>query len=210
MRKTVIQIVAGVITIAAWAFLGFSLHGRMGPRVDVASYETSGRLIAQQALALLEPGGEITVIARDTTSFKNPASDIQLDSFLKTIDHAHATVGDIHKLQVDALRPIAVPSIDFCQAIRNTPQGGVVVSFMGPPMLTDADRSRLGDTQPAIVAFCSDNLPQLVDLRSLFKQGLLQAAVVDGPGLGQPNQSFLTLTPTNLAGLSAWQGSERK
>jgi hypothetical protein len=210
MRKTVIRIVAGIITVAAWSFVGFSLHGGMGPRFDAASYEASGRLMAQQALALLEPGGEITVLARDTTTFKNPASDIQLDSFRKTIERAHATIGDVHKLQVDPLRPIAVPSIDFCQAIRNTPQGGVVVSFMGPPMLTDVDRSRLGDIQPAIVAFCSGNLPQLVNLRSLFKQGLLQAAVVDRLGLEQPEQSFLTLTATNLAELSAWQGPEHK
>ena len=46
-------------------------------------FEESGRLMAAQAMALFEPGGEITVIARDTSTFSNPASDIQLASFLK-------------------------------------------------------------------------------------------------------------------------------
>jgi hypothetical protein len=170
--------------------------------------------MAQQALALLQPGGDITVIARDTGTFKNPATDIQLASFVKAIDQAHATIHSFHTLQVDPLRPIAVPSSDFCDIIRNTPEGSVIVSFMGPPQLTAAERSRLGDIQPAIVAFCSGRLPELVDLPSLFKEGLLQAAVLDRRGAesaGQandPEQSFLTLTATNLAALSARPGTE--
>jgi hypothetical protein len=220
MCKTVIRIVVGLITIAAWWLLGLSLHGGLGPRVDAGPHEASGRLMAQQALALLEAGGQITIITRDTSTFKNPASDIQLASFRKTINQAHAAIGTLRKLQVDPLRPIAVPSIDFCEAIRNTPQGSVIASFMGPPLLTDADRSRLGEIQPAIVAFCSGSLPELVDLRALFKQGLLQAAVVDRRGLERPapdaahqpdhsEQSFLALTATNLADVSAWQGAKR-
>jgi hypothetical protein len=163
--------------------------------------------MAQQALAWLEPGGQITIITRDTTTFKNPASDIQLAGFRKAINQAHAAIRSIHELQVDPLRPIAVPSSDFCEVIRNTPQGSVIVSFMGPPVLTGADRSRLGEIQPAIVAFCSGSLPESVDLRSLFEEGLLQAAVVvDRRG---SEQAFLTLTATNLADVPAWQGAER-
>jgi len=206
MCKTVIRIVVVLTTIAAWSLLCLSLHGGLGPRVDRGPYEASGRLMAQQALAWLEPGGQITIITRDTTTFKNPASDIQLASFRKTINQVHAAIRSLHELQVDPLRPIAVPSIDFCEVIRNTPPGSVIVSFMGPPLLTEADRYRLGDIQPAIVAFCSGSLPELGDLRSLFEQGLLRAAVVDRRG---SEQSFLTLTATNLADMSAWQGVKR-
>ena len=216
--KAVIGIAAGLITVAAWSFLWVSLHGGLGLRVDAGPHEASGRLMAQQALALLEPGGQITVITRDTTTFKNPASDIQWASFRRTINQARAVIGTLYKLQADPLRPITVPSSDFCEAIRHTPQGGVIVSFMGPPLLTDAERSRLGEIQPAIVAFCSGSAPKWVDLRSLFEQGLLQAAVVDCRGSERPTpdaanqpdrseQSFLTLTATNLADMSAWQGA---
>jgi hypothetical protein len=208
MCKTVLRIVVGSTTIAAWSVLCLSLHGGLGPRVDAGPYEASGRLMAQQALAWLEPGGQITIITRDTTTFKNPASDIQLAGFRKAINQAHAAIRSIHALQVDPLRPIAVPSSDFCEVIRNTPQGSVIVSFMGPPVLTGADRSRLGEIQPAIVAFCSGSLPESVDLRSLFEEGLLHAAVVvDRRG---SEQAFLTLTATNLADVSAWQGAERQ
>jgi hypothetical protein len=218
MGRTVIRIAVGLITIAAWSLLCLSLHGGLGPRVDTRAHEESGSLLAQEALAWLEPGGQITVIARDTGTFKNPASDIQLASFRKAISQAHATIHSIRALQVDPLRPIAVPSSDFCEVIRNAPEGSVIVSFMGPPVLTVAERSRLGEIKPAIVAFCSGSLPELVDLRSLFEQGLLQAAVVDRRGAGWPapasaNQrndaepSFVTLTATNLADLSSWRGT---
>ena len=220
MGATVIRILAVSAIIGAWSILLVSLHGGLGPRVDARPYEASGRLMAQQTLACLANGGQITVITRDTATFKNPATDIQLASFQKAIGKAHATIHSLRELQVDPLRPIAVPSGDFCEAIRNTPKGSVIVSFMGPPLLTEAERSRLGEIKPAIVAFCSGTLPELVDLRPLFDQGLLQAAVVYRRGVGraapgaanqrdQSEQSFLMITAANVADLSAWRGSER-
>jgi hypothetical protein len=219
MSKILIRVALGLITIAAFSFLCVSLRGGLGPRIDARPFEASGRLMAQQALAVLEPGGQITIIARDTTTFGNPASDIQLASFRKAIDQAHVEIGTIRKLQVDPLRPIAVPSSDFCELIQNASQGSVIVSFMGPPRLTDLERSRLGEIQPAIVAFCSGRQPELADMRSLFRQGLLKAAVVDRRGAeesapdaaSQSNrsaQSFLTLTASNFPG--ALTGQEAK
>jgi hypothetical protein len=189
--------------------------------MDAGPYEASGRLMAQQALAHLESDGQITIITRDTSTFKNPASDIQLASFRRTIDQAHATIASIRKLKVDPLRPIAVPSAEFREAILNTSPGGVIVSFMGLPVLTDADRARIGQDRPPIVAFCSGDSPKLPEIRSLFQQGLLQAVVLDRHASDRPaavplsqtdrgDQSFVTLTATNFAEAVAWKGDERK
>ena len=92
---------------------------------------------------------------------------------------------------------------------------------MGAPVINNADRSKIGQDMPAIVAFCSGNLPNLEDLRLLFQQGLLQAAVVDRSASKQtsdefpnfPNgatQSFVTLTETNLSSALALQRGPRK
>jgi hypothetical protein len=220
--KNAAQIVASLVAVAACGSLYFSLYGGFDPPVkDATAYEESGRLLAQEALARLESGGQITVITRDTSTFKNPASDIQFASFRNAVNHAHVALGEIRKLQVDPLRPIAVPSSDIAEAIRNTPLGGVIVSFMGPPELTAGDRALIGQDRPAIVAFCSGNLPKLSDLRSLFQQGLLQAAVLDRcvsvpPASDSPilpnrsAQSFVTLTLTNLPDALAWQERAHK
>ena len=108
MRGAVIRIAAGSAIVVAWSVICLSLHG-LGPRVDPRPHEASGRLLAQQAMAWLAPGGQITVIARDTAAFKNPATDIQLASFRKVIGRAGAAIHAVHLLQVDPLRPMAVP-----------------------------------------------------------------------------------------------------
>jgi hypothetical protein len=171
-------------------------------------------LLAQQALTCLDSGGDITVIARDTGTFKNPATDIQLAAFSHVIAKAHATLHAVHTIQVDPLRPLSVPSSDFCEIIRNTPEGSVIVSFMGPPQLTAAERARLGEARPAIVAFCSGSLPEAQGLRTLFEQGLLRVAVVDRRGTQASKEgngvepSFVALTATNLTTLTAWQKTD--
>jgi hypothetical protein len=65
-----------------------------------------------------------------------------------------------------------------------------------------------------VVAFCTGSLPALVDLKSLFEQGVLQAVVVDRPAGRVPgprradlracfDQSYLVITAANLADLPA-------
>jgi hypothetical protein len=81
---------------------------------------------------------------------------------------------------------------------------------MGPPLLSEPQRSQLGAARAGVVAFCSGSLPDRVDLRALFEQGLLQAAVVtnrNSPKAGpQPtslqdcfDRSFLVITASNVA-----------
>src|SRR5262245_42934998 len=177
-KSKVIGIVLGATIVAAWASAFLVLYGGFGPGINPKPHEATGWMLAQQGLTLLKPGGQIIVIARDTAAFKNPASDIQLASFKKTIRQAHATVASVHALQVDPLRPVEVPPGDFFELIRSAPKGSVIVSFMGPPLLSEAQRTRLPESKPVIVAFCSGSLPERIDLQTLFNQGLLHAAVV--------------------------------
>jgi hypothetical protein len=63
---------------------------------------------------------------------------------------------------------------------------------MGPPLLTQAQRTQLGEIKPAIVAFCPGSVPDLVDLRALLDQDLLQAAIVARrEAAGSPNRKDL-------------------
>ncbi len=172
--------------------------------------------MAQQALRLLQPGGQLILIARDTAAFKNPATDVQLASFRKTLRKARVSVGSIQSLQVDPLRPLEVPSGDFQELIRKAPKGSVIVSFMGPPpLLSPVQRQHLGESRPAIVAFCPGSVPERVNLPALFEQGLLQTAVVsrrnraaapatpNGGLQGWFDQEFVGITSGDAAGLSA-------
>ena len=173
-----IGIAAGLVTLGAWGFVYLSADGVLGPRINPKLPEATGWVIGRQTLGLLKPGGQVTVITRDTADFKNPASDIQLASFNRTLREAHISVAKSRALQLDPLRPVEVPPGDFYDLIRSTPKGSVIVSFMGPPLLTEQQCKQLGENKPSIVAFCSGSLPERFDLRAIFEQGLLQAAVV--------------------------------
>ncbi len=201
-RSTVIRISAAAVSLAAWISIEFSLHGGFGPSMDTAAYQASGKLMAQQALAHLKSGGEITVFYRDTADFKNPATDLQLASFRKALAQAHATIHALHALKVDPLRPTEVPASDFYDAMKAVGKGGVIVSFMGPPpLLTPAQRNRLGDTIPAVVAFCPGNIPVAADLPGLFQQGALAAAVVEQQTTSRgatPGPAYTVVTSGNL------------
>jgi len=176
--RKVIGGLAGLVIAGSVAALGLTLRGGFGPHFDPQPHEAGGWGMAQQAVRLLKPGGQVVVIMRDTSVFKNPATDAQFAGFKKALQAAHVPIEAIHALQVDPLRPVGVPPGDFLELIRKTPHASVIVSFMGPPVLTEAQRKRLGDSKPGIVAFCSGSMPETMDLPTLFGQGLLQAAVI--------------------------------
>ena len=214
-----IGLIAGLTLLAAVATILFSLY-ETPPRFQPQPHEAVGWVMARQALSFLKPGGHITVISRDTSVFKQPALDHQLASFQATLEKAHVAPATVQALQVDPLRPVEVPAGDFYECMRKASPGGVIVSFMGPPLLTEAQRGQLGEIKPKIVAFCAASLPDPAYLKVLFDQGLLHAAVV-GRGNALPpatnpkdpqgwfDRFFLAVTAANAASLASLEAQPR-
>jgi hypothetical protein len=199
---------SSALTIVCFLSDGF------GPSLDPAPHEAAGRVLARQTLSLLKPGGRITVLSRDTVTFPNPASDIQFAAFRKELSKAGVKIDSVEAIQIDPLKPAAVPSGDFFQCIKNSANGSVIVSLMGPPVLTELQLAQLSPVKPAIVAFCAGAVRDQVDLRGLFSQGLLQAAVMSKrnaslkPGRAQNereafDRQFVEVSAANLSALSS-------
>lgn len=176
--KKIITILAGIVILGSVLVIALSMSSGFGPSLDAAPIREAGRVLARQALAQLKPGGSVLVITRDTAFFENPASDVLLESFRRELRKNRVEVAAIQTIQIDPLRPVAVPAGDFLQWIKKTEKGSVIVSFMGPPILSDAQLAQLGQAKPAIIALCSGPARDQVDLRGIFAQGLLQGAVV--------------------------------
>jgi len=189
MRESkTLNLIAGVATLGIWAGVYLSLHNGLSPSLDRRRHEAVGWMLARQA-AEMAKGGEIIVFARDTSSFENPASDIQLAAFRNGLAKAGLSIASLQSLQVDPLRPVEVPPGDFFTAIKKAQPGSVIVSLMGPPLLTPDQINKLSGKRAAIIAFCSGLSVEKADLKSLFDQGLLQAAIVDRPGIKAVPQS---------------------
>jgi hypothetical protein len=173
-----IGIAAGLTMVSALAALRCCTW-TLPPRIDPRPHRAAGQALASETLRRLEAGGQIAVITRDTTDFPQPAIDLVFDSFRKALRRKQASITTVRSLEVDPLRPVEVPSGDFYELIRKTPAGGVIVSLMGPPLLTEEQRNQLPTARPKIVAFCPGNLPGRVDLRPLFEEQLLDVAIVN-------------------------------
>ena len=197
-----IGIVAGVTAFGSGLAIAFCLSGGFGPRIDPVPHEAVGRVLAWQTLSLLKPGGQ------------NPATDIQFAAFRAELKRSGVKIASVESLQADPLRPVGVPSGDFFRLIKFSATGNVIVSLMGPPVLTEPQLLQLGEPKPAIVAFCSGPLRDQVDLRSLFSHGLLHAAVVSkrtaAVSRARPASEreafarhFVAVTPANLTALAA-------
>lgn len=202
---------AAVLICGAWSAVYFSLTGIGKPPMASEPPQLIGRSMAREALDLLKPSGQLLVIARDTTAFENPASDLQLSAFMRGVHQAHAPVRVVRKLQIDPLRPVQVPPGDFFEMLRGAHEGDVIVSFMGPPLLTDNQLAQLKTIKPSVVAFCSGRLPEMVNLKRMFEEGLLHAAIVPKHEAArstlssQPAEAYVTITRANLAELAAAQ-----
>jgi hypothetical protein len=183
-NRPVMDLVAALVVLGSAAGVFFVLDGYPAAP-DPRPHRASGWALAQEALRQLKPGGQITVITRDTEAFRHPESRLQFRSFEQALRVARVAIATTHALQVDPLKPFEVPPGDFFELICRAGAGSVIVSFMGPPLLTAEQTARLGTVRPRIIAFCPGALPQRLDLRVLFDAGLLHAAVISRPAGGR-------------------------
>jgi hypothetical protein len=208
-RKT-IGVVAALITMAAWLWLFLFFNPRT-PGIDRRPHEALGEVLAEEALKLLEPGARLIVVGRDPKVFPVRASSAQLESFTRAIEKSRRSITSLQTFKVDPLRPVGVPSADFSDLLRQAKDNDVIVSFLGPPVLADAQLAKIGAKRPLVLAVCSGAMPKRVDLKKLFDQKLLLAAVIsrdDAPAQLVPGnkqsafeQMFKLITAANLSEL---------
>jgi hypothetical protein len=136
-----------------------------------------------------------------------------MESFTRGVNQSKSLKLTTRLIQVDPLRPLQVPPGDFFELLRKSTPGSVIVSLMGPPVLSDEQRAQLGAVKAKIVAFCPGNLTDHVDLRPFFERQLLHAAVVsrrfptDGSTMKTPpvayEDLYVSVTPGDLSALPA-------
>ena len=202
---------AGVVTVAAWVWLYLFFHPRP-PGIDRHLHAAVGERLAQEAGALREPGARLIVLARAPEPFQVPAAAAQLEGFLRAVKKSGQSPPIVRPLALDPLRVVRVPPGDFYELMRQGQDKDVIVSFLGPPPVLDAQQlAKLGARRPRILAVCSGAMPEQVDLAKIFGQKLLLGAVVERPDRpGRPttderrssfDKVFKWITPANLSEL---------
>jgi hypothetical protein len=171
--------VAVMIVAAVRLYLFFTPHPS---RPDVRAHEELGRVLAAEALELCGGEGRIVMIGREISEFEVPVAEAQIRAFQAAIKKAGRPAPTFRRVKVDPLRTLAVPVAEFFEAIRQAKETDVIVSFLGPALLTAEQISKLGPKPPKVIAVCPDGLWARVDLHAVFEQKLLVTAVVSRPG----------------------------
>lgn len=171
-QKINLTILFAALAVVSGAIFFFTLP----PPVDRKLHSEIGRALAGEASTLLKPGGRVTLITRDPETFPQPSVDVLIRSFERNLNSG----AQISKLvvQVEPLRPASVPTGDFFELLRKAKSEDVIVSLLGPPVLSDQQRFILGGVRPKVIALCNGGMSANLNLRSLSDAGLLHAAVV--------------------------------
>jgi len=212
MRKEKAKILVATLTIlGALLVLYFSVYGT-APRVEPRPHRALGQVVAEEAGKLLGNGGRITVIARNTAVFKNPAADVQMKAFYRAIKKAKLPLAATNAITLNPISLVRVPPGDAYEVLRKQSDGDVVVSFLGPPVVGRELWPKLGNARHRVVAVCSGATPWQMNLKELFDQNLLHMAVISRPTpeTRLPKSSVLriwfdhfyqVITPANLSDL---------
>ena len=175
--KKIKLIAASVVLLGSWLFL--ILFSLARPPFDGRAHEAIGQVAAEEALKLIGSGGRITLILRDTLSAKSPATDAQLRSLSDALAKQHLKISLTNTMKVDPLRVPSVPPGDFLQILKRGAEGDVIISLLGPPLLTDQQSAKLDAKGPKVIALCSGAVLRQVDVRALFQRNLISAAIVN-------------------------------
>lgn len=200
-----IQAAAAFVAAACvGAMAAFALSRNVAPPEDPGLHREVGRAVAAEALRFHRDGGRITVFARDTSEFPQPAVDHALAGLQAALAEAGRPAPTVRRIAEDPLRPIRVPEGDVFDLLRKSRSGDVVVSFLGPAVLGEEQRQALGATpHAAVVAFCPGAIPETLDLARLASMGLLHGAVLSrSPSANAANASPAS-APTGKAAFEA-------
>jgi hypothetical protein len=207
-EKLSLLVILGALTGAGVA------SGHWPPRPDSGLHKAIGLRLARQALDLCGATGQILVITRDTEAFPQPALELLLSSFQREVKRASGKPAALRRLQVDPLRPLEIPAGDFLELLRRGQAGQVLVSLLGPPLLSEEQWSQARPIKPKIVAFCPGSFVETMDLGRLFDSGFLHAAVVSRPVVAETtvntghsprtlDQLYMTVTTLDRSQLSS-------
>ncbi|MBN8246470.1 MAG: hypothetical protein J0L84_03400 [Verrucomicrobia bacterium] len=183
-NRPAVTAVAGLVLMGSLAALAWTWAGPPAPGPG-SIQDAIGEALGRQALKHLGSGGRCIVLTRDTAIYPQPAADRVLGALTRTVRAGGGSVPEVQTFEVDPLRPAQVPPGDFLEQIRRAKSGDVVVSLMGPPLLSDEQRAQLPPSPACrVVALCAGPFPDAAAVRSLARQQVLHAAVMDRPDGG--------------------------
>jgi hypothetical protein len=177
MNSNTAKTLLSLLVIAGCGALALYLIRGPGPEFDPAPHRAIGQALADQALAF-GASGKIVLLARDVSMIPNPASTEEVKAVSEALRRKGHPLTQTNLSKVDPLRVLRYPPGDYAELLRKLTENDIVISLLGPPEFTDAQVMRVGDKRPRIVALCTGTMPEQLNLKKLFDDQFLHAAIV--------------------------------
>ena len=199
----VLMLVAAALLASRWYF--------STPKIEERPHAGIGEALAERVVQL-GGKGRVVLMVPDTSEGKFPGAAIQLKAFHAALRRANLAVALTNVVKIDPNRVLRAPPGDFADLLKKFTDADMVVSLLGPPVLSGDQKTRVGERHPKIIAVCTGDLPKQVNLKTIFAEHFLHAAIISRPGVGLTTPTsenpadwfrhyFLWVTPQNLADL---------
>lgn len=199
-----------VLMLAAVALLA-SRYYHPTPKIEARPHAAVGEALAERVVQF-GGKGRVVLVAPDTSGGKFPGAAAQLKAFHAALRRVNLTVTLTNVVKIDPNRVLRAPPGDFADLLKKFTDADVVVSLLGPPVLSGDQKARISEKHPKIIAVCAGDMPRQVNLKTIFAEQFLHAAIISRPGAGLTvptsenladwfQHYFVWVTPQNLADL---------
>lgn len=182
-KKTVGAIALGlVIAVALSSLLLTTVEFQPPlPTQNLMPAQGVGQVVAEETAKLLTNRGTIVVVVMDTGPIENKTSDAELNAFTEAIQaHREITVNTIEKIPSSAVIRTPMGKVireeRFLELFQQHPDADAIVSFIGPPGLTEEQIAGLAPDRPKLVAVAGP-ATSASDLGRLFEARVLHLAI---------------------------------
>ncbi len=206
-----IKIVTSLLLMLVAVTLLASRYYFPTPKIEARPHAGIGQALAER-VGQFGGKGRIVLIVPDTSEGKFPGAALQLEAFHAALRRANLTVAFTNMVKIDPNRVLRAPPGDFADLLKKFTDADVVVSLLGPPVLNGDQKARVGERHPKIIAVCTGDMPRQVNLKTIFAEQFLHAAIISRPGVGLTTPTsdnpadwfqhyFLWVTPQSLTDL---------
>ena len=171
-------------------------HCHPPKKIDLRRYRALGYGMAIETSKLLHDQGQIIVVSFDRSAPVMKPFQIEMDTFYSTIKkETHLTVLREETAPTTAIAAAGIGmSMDskiYKKLIAENPKISAIVSFLGPPRLTDEEFNQLPTELPKVVAYTAN--PH--GLKRIFGDQLIHVAIANAfpPQKSKPGKKLQDL-----------------
>jgi hypothetical protein len=149
-------LIASLSILATAASLCFLLHkpAEKAEQTATDASEALGQRAAEEVARLVGNKGQIAVLSLAIAPGQAPTFTAQMEMFARTLKRHGIKIGAT-KLQPGGLTALVLgtglPAQDYAELVRQAPNAGAIVSFVGPPNLPPEELQRFQADHPPLV-----------------------------------------------------------